>query len=506
MKKPPTIKAPFYEGFLRTHFPGLAERREKSRLGIIEASVKGGVATRLSESWPRTEGTRFQNDLERFETMSARDRGYHCYRNNLVAKTLIDTEVDNVIGDGLNFHPTSSSEEWNREAIDKYYEWLEVANVEGPHRVTGCEMLRGLWTYSRVAGDIGWMHVTRGNESRVQIVPSQNIVTPDADLADRRIKDGILFSRLRRPLAYSVLTYDETTGERDFKWIKADDFNYLPHFGATNAARGETAYAHVFDHLTNFDRYVDGVSLAAWMATVFGIIFKQSNSAKQVAQLSEQYNAAGDLQKAITFEGGQAKYIGTDDEVAQVQAHQPMQQTPDFIRALLRLAGMVFGQPLEAFARDMSTCNFASARIGLIPFYRRCLILGQGTFAPRWSRTTQWWLSRERLRADGDPKKWITPFPVDFKKHEFRSNAWTYTDPVKEAQGDLLELDMETKSPQMVIQERGRDAARILQDWEEWDAARGNRPRRHSTMTRDPAPEAPATPPANKEKTDDDDE
>jgi hypothetical protein len=44
------------------------------------------------------------------------------------------------------------------------------------------------------------------------------------------------------------------------------------------------------------------------------------------------------------------KYIGTDEEVAQVQAHQPMQQTPDFIRAMLRLSV------------SRSTCRWKSSR------------------------------------------------------------------------------------------------------------------------------------------------
>jgi hypothetical protein len=126
------------------------------------------------------------------------------------------------------------------------------------------------------------------------------------------------------------------------------------------------------------------------------------------------------------------KYIGTDEEVAQVQAHQPMQQTPDFIRAMYRMLGQPFDMPLEVIAKDMSTCNFArphrpAAVLPQLPHQGRAV-------RRRWSRTIRWWLSRERTAADGDPKKWKTPFPENYWNHELLVNAWDYTDPVSEAQ------------------------------------------------------------------------
>ncbi len=81
-----------------------------------------------------------------------------------------------------------------------------------------------------------------------------------------------------------------------------------------------------------------------------------------------------------------------------------------------------------------------------------------------------------------------------------RMNAFDYTDPVSEAQSDLLQMDMKTKSPQMVIAERGRDAARILRDWEEWDKQTEDQV--HSTMTRDPMPEPVAPAPVEAPPTD----
>lgn len=480
---------------------------ERAAYRVMEASYKGGISTRTSESWRREDGFRYGTQSDRQQVANARDRAYQAFRNNPVARALVQTETDNVISDGLNYQPGSSSEAWNREAVDRYYEWIDLASVRGADVHSGCELQRYLWSMSRVAGDIGWILVSRGNDSRIQIVPAENIVTPDGKHADKSIYDGIKFDPYGKPLEYYVLSHDERSA-RQFATVQARDFVYLPHMTMPNQSRGETCFITVFDLLAHLDRYVDGVSLAAWMATVMSIIFKQNNASKQFNQLGTLTNSQGNQQKAITFENGMVKYIGTDEDVAQVQAQQPMQQTPEFIRTMLRLIGQPFDMPLEVIAKDMSTVNFASARIGLLPYYRACRTRA-ARFASRWSRTIRWWLSREALRPDGDPRKWTTPFPDDYWKHELLVNAWDYTDPVREAQSDLLQIDMGTKSPQMVIAERGRDAEQIMRERRDWMTATSDMPQVMSTMTRDkaePQEAAPAVEEQNTTEGDDDEQ
>lgn len=491
----------FIDRLVERYAPERQLRRERARIeleqvraakkyfdqfGGFENSYKQGLSTRLSETYTTATGMRFDNESDRAKLRGARDRAYSAYSNNPVAAALVDTETDNVIGDGLNYQPQTGSKEWDKEAKDKYYEWLESCSVRGSDIHPGCSIERLLWSQSRIAGDIGWMLVSRGADSHIQIVPSENIVTPD-DMRQRDsdVRDGIRFDSFGRPKAFFVMTYDDITGRKTFTEIQSRDFVYLPHYTRPTQTRGATCFLTIEDLLAHLDRYVDGVSLAAWMATVMGIIFKQNNSAKQMAALSTLTNSAGDQQKAITFENGMVKYIGTDEEVAQVQPHQPMQQTPDFIRAMFRMIGQPFRMPLEVIAMDMSTCNFASARIGLLPFYRSCRIKG-AFFASHWSRTIRWWLSRERQRDRSDPKRWKTTFPDNYWKHELIVNAWDYTDPVSEAQSDLLQIDMGTKSAFQVISERGRDAEQIIADRKEWAQKTKDLPLVNSTMTRHP--------------------
>jgi capsid protein len=508
-----------------TPFPGAKPRRsvldravswlspkwsaERTAWRKIEASYRGGSATRTSEGYDRSSGYPFGTAGERQEMVQARDRAYQAYRDNPVARTIADTEADNVIGDGLNYQPTTDSEAWNREAKDRYYQWLEDCSVRGPDYESGCEVERTLWSRGRVAGSIGWVLVNAGTperlDQRIQIIPREQIQTPDGKHGDPSIYDGVKFNQLGRPTEFYVLTQDDRLGRRDFVTVPARDFVFMPHTTEPNQVHGPSCYSTIFDLMAHLDRYVDGVSLAAWMATVMGIIFKQNNGAKQLAALGTLTNSQGVQQKAITFERGMVKYIGTDEEVAQVQAQQPMQQTPEFIRTMYRMLGQPFDMPLEVIAKDMSTCNFASARIGLLPFYRTCRIKA-ARFASRWSRTIRWWLSKEAARADDDPKKWVTEFPELYWPHDLLVNAWDYTDPVSEAQADLLQIDMGTKSHKHVISERGRDAEQLLRDNTEWKKKTKDSPPVHSTMTRDQMPEPVAAAPAPAPDDEDDEE
>jgi len=464
----------------------------------MQNSYRGGVPTRTSESFPASTGYTYQSTGDRAQLVSARDRAYNAYRNNPVARTLVQTEADNVIGDGLNYQPSTDSKEWNAEAKDRYYQWLEGASVRGPDIHSGCELQRLLWERSRVAGDVGWVLVSRGSDSFIQVVSAENIRTPDGLYGDPFVYDGIRFDGFGRPTQFYVFVQGERgTPVRHFEPVDARDFVYLPHLTEPNAARGESCFVTIFELLSNLDKYVDAVSLAAWMGAVFGLVFKESTGAKQLSALPYLTSSQGVQQKAVTLENGMIKYVGNADDVVQVDAKQPMVNSDAWIRAMYRMLGQPFDMPLEVIAKDMSTATFASARIGLLPYYRSCRVKA-ARFGTRWSRTIRWWLSRERQRAPDDSKRWKTAFPDNYWDHELLVNAWDYTDPVSEAQSDLLQLDMGTKSHQMVMSERGRDSELVLRERKEWAAKIGDLPDVRSTMTRDPAPdpgEAPAAGP-----------
>jgi capsid protein len=170
-----------------------------------------------------------------------------------------------------------------------------------------------------------------------------------------------------------------------------------------------------------------------------------------------------------------------------------MQQTPDFVRLLLRLIGLPMDMPLELVLYDFSQVNFSSARASLLQFYR-AMRPRQRSFATRaMSRTYRWWLSREV--KNGTFKSLV---PNDFFPHEFMPRGWQWVDPVKEAQAILLQIDAGLTTRQRELKSMGIDPEELLAEQVADMRARdlAKLPPIHSSLTRDPTPE-PVEKPAN---------
>jgi capsid protein len=192
------------------------------------------------------------------------------------------------------------------------------------------------------------------------------------------------------------------------------------------------------------------------------------------------------------MENGSISYIGQDDEIAQVQAVQPMQQTPDFIRAMLRLIGLPMDMPLELVLMDFSEPNFAAAKANLLGFYR-AMTPKQNNFKTRaLSRGYRWWLSREV-----NNNSFTNAPPTDFWAHEFLAHEWTWVDPIEQMQAALLEMDAGLNSRPRIAKKLGRDPDELHEE-QKADMERRKKdklPLLHSSLTRDPTPEPPKEPP-----------
>lgn len=454
---------PFYESFIRRHFPAWSASRESARVRAAAYNTyRGGIETRLDRKWGEEKSHISGTMGERRSAADMRNRARQVDRDNPVARMMLTAEVDNVIADGIYPQAQTDNEAFNREAEERFAAWLDTADIRG--MLSGGDLQRMFWRMCRRDGDGAIILVDRGGQSKLQLAPGDLIKDPPGKSGAKNFADGVETDDVGRPIRFHF-EWESERGLLRRQAVAAQDVIYLAFTDEPLRVRGASCYGTIFTLLDHLDRYIDGVSLAAWMATVFGIVFKQANSQKQFQALGYTTNDAGYQQRAIRVENGMVKYLAPEDEIVQVDAKQPMTQTPDFIRAMIRQIAAAFDMPLEIAARDMSQVNFASARIGLLGFYRACIIK-QGTFVGRaMTRIYQWWISRERKRQElGFDGAFVTPFPARFWPHMFQGRGWDYTDPVSEAQADQLQIDMGIKSPQLCAMERGRDWDSIQAD------------------------------------------
>lgn len=446
----------YLDRMIRAISPEAALRRAEARqrLALLDgytpqSSHRGGLATRTSTPWGRSTSYAGGTFADRINKADRRDRARRVFQEHAIGRSLLQTETDNVVASGLHLQAVTDSKAFNGETEDRWTAWLEVADIRG--MACGSELMRQVYRSPRRDGDGGIVLVDRGGESRLQFIPGDLISTPQDRGGDPLIIDGIEVDSATRPRAFHCL-YATERGTKLWERVPASNFIYLaPVIDDDLGLRGDSCYSQIFPQLDQIDGYIDAVLIAARMAAVFGLLFKEQTAAKTFAGLGTTTNSAGNAQKAVTLENGSLRYIGREDDVVQVQAQQPMQQTPDFIRVICRLLGLPFDMPLELVLKDLSQVNFASARIGLIGYYRACRAK-QRAFIARWDRIYQWWLSREvKLQ------RFSNSAPQDFWRHRFGCEGWDYTDPVSEAQADQLQIDMGIKSHRMAAMERGRD-------------------------------------------------
>lgn len=397
----------------------------------------------------------------RLDLLEMRDRAIAAYENNPVAKSILNTEVTNVVADGYRLQAKAKTPDgtpdknWNAEAQDRWPEFLENADARGV--LDGTQIQTNPYRSMRRDGIGGFVLADRGGDLKLQHIPASKIVTPDGKMGDRSFANGVEVDASLSPVAYHILDLDEF-GKRSFSRIPASNFVcLLPQLDDDLGVMAPSCYSTIFQLLDQLLGYVDGVAVAARLATVFGLLIKSDENPTDFKNLKTLLNSDGTSQRAITLENGMLKLLGSKSDVVQVNAQQPMQQTPAFITTLLRLIGMPFSMPLEIVGNNMSEANFATARVGILGYYRSCYARMK-SYKSDWSQIYKKWIGMEKRRQQlGMSGAFRTPFPDQYLQHHFHSRAWAYTDPIRDPQSDQLQMDMGVKDDYSVCAERGTD-------------------------------------------------
>jgi hypothetical protein len=188
------------------------------------------------------------------------------------------------------------------------------------------------WREPRKDGDGGFILQRQGGYPRLQYIPGDLIRDPlkmPAGQDRREWYDGVRCDPAGRPIEFNVRDVDERGKDTDAP-IAARDFVFLAHRDEPLHVRGSSVYGPIFEELDQIDAYKDAVIIAAigWRASSGSS--KKNRPGTMLGQLGMLPNSEGVQQKAITLENGMLNVMGTDETACQVQAQQPMSQTPDF--------------------------------------------------------------------------------------------------------------------------------------------------------------------------------
>lgn len=437
------------------------------------ASFGGAVQTRLDRSWSDARQTYPFGRDEQFDQNALRNRAINLDRNNVLARSIIDRCVDNVVGEGIQFQAATEDEGWNSQAEELWNEWAESACDS--RRLDSWDALQRLYCrhYMR-DGDAAF--VLR-NDGALQLPEPRILATPPGMVSQTNVVGGVEFVQSDgRPVAFHF----QSGKPNEFVRINARDIVYSRRTTEAGLTRGLAAFSTTARALDQIDGLIEAVICAAEMAAMLALLIKSNNPAGELGALRGTTQTASGTQKNFKLEPAMVKFLQAGEDVTQVTPNQPSQNLNEFLTTMFRRIGLEFGLPLELVTLDFSRTNYSSARASLLQAYRTFRAIQKAMIAA-FKRVYRWRISKF-INEDGLPAR------PDAWKCRAIPPGWAWVDPTKEAQSNLIGLDGGWTTLADICASQGRDFTDVLrQRQRELQALdKAGVPTSRSNMTRDP--------------------
>ena len=470
---------------------GAAERARSARAGdtgmrldlvVLDprASFAGAVKSRVDRPWPTARQTRPFGYDNQFDLISLRHRAIHLDRTNVLARSVIDRCVDNVIGEGIQIQAATNDESWNQDAESLWNDWAEGAC--DARRLDQWNGLQRLYARHYVRdGDACFVLRSDGS---LQLPEPRIMQTPPSMSGQLSIVDGVEFDTVGRPVGFHF----QGAKPSEYVRVEARDVVYARRSTEAGLTRGIAAFATTARDLDQIDGLIEAVICAAEMAAMLALLITTTDQARELGQLRTQVSTASGSKKEFAFEPGMIKYLNPGESVSPVVPAHPSQNLNEFLATMFRRIGLEFGLPLELVTLDFSRTNYSSARAALLQSQKRFRTI-QSEMAAVVKRVYRWrvskWIKEGVLGAR--PDAWLC---------RVIPPSWPWVDPVKEAQANLLGLDGGWTTLAEICASQGRDFVDVLRarqrEIAELDSA--GIPQVHSNMSRDRLSPAGQTP------------
>lgn len=437
----------------------------------------------------------------------ARARSQDAVRNNPWIRRALKLIVSHAIGCGIQPRPKIADKALRSDILARWNDWIAYADADG---ALGFYALQSAMTRARhESGEVFARLVWRRDDSlnvplQIQLLEA-DLLPHGLNKPSPNIRHGIERNAAGQRVAYHF--YRQHPGER---WIVPEPnttirvpaaeilHHYLPD--RPGQLRGAPEGLSALYRARNLDLYESAeLTRKRNKARFSGAIWKENpednpisdvpanpvlNSLQQQlaaveASVAYQANdpdtlaAAAALREQIIVEQEKKTFIDIEDgymlQLAQSERIQLFDGDSgntallDFLRSQLRGIAAGWGVPYELLTGDYADTNDRIMRVVLNVFYRE-LEVQQDHFATQilqpiyaaWLNTA---VLRGALRIPGyfdDPRTW--------QRCEWRPHAWSYVNPLQEAQTKVLKINHGLASRSAVVAEDGWDAEDVDAD------------------------------------------
>jgi lambda family phage portal protein len=426
---------------------------------MASRGYKAGRNTRLFGDRPATGGT-FDSHLDSWQLDTLRRQSRGLYRDNAIARGMIERLVSLVVGPGFTLQATTPDRPWNDAVEDAFGGW---ADSEADYRGRAdLSMLTSMaYRHALIDGDVGFLWTDGG---QLQSIAGERLANPGNRGDTLTMVGGVEMDAGGRAQRYHIHDFNSQGSGIAYgtgRAIDAENFMLVSCPRMLDQTRGEPALAAVMDLIDQLDDLIEATIVANRVAAMFGVLFESAAPDQDLAAMAAAASSAGietdddEIGTKLALEPGMIKTVPPGFKATQIKPEHPSQQFEGIVRQLVRLMGMDLGLPLELAMLDTKESNFSAGRM-IVDLAHRQIAQVQKSLIRSFNRPVY------RNRIGTWIQQGVIAMPSqgagDFwDRHRWQAPPRPHFDREKEAKADILEIDNGLKTRRQAAEERGWD-------------------------------------------------
>ena len=385
-----------------------------------------------------------------------RNRARYEVANSSLARGIVLTLANDVVGAGPRLQMLTNSAELNRAVEAAFSAWQRAAGLAAKlrtmrmARASDGEAFALLVTNPALPGAV---------KLDLSLIEADQVATPDLFISKPGAVDGIRLDPLGNPVAYTVLrdhpgsgsvlaptlAYDAIAAEFILHWFRAD---------RPGQHRGLPDIMPALNLFAVLRRYVAATVLAAELVADQSLVFKTGSPPNgQAATVGD-----GESLPVMEIERGVGMFCPEGWEPFQIKAEQPVLTFVEFRKAIINEIARCLNMPLNVAACDSSDYNYASGRMDHQTYFKSIRVDQIDLEEHILDRVLSAWLT-EAIAAGAMAELANQAAEEISFKHCWFWDGREHVDPAKEANAQAQRLTSNTTT-------LAAEFARAGKDWE----------------------------------------
>lgn len=418
-----------------------------------------GNFDRLNSSWAG--GIMSAEFTDRASRDLIRGRARDLERNSDIMNGVLSAFVRNVIGTGFSLQAKTGKETLNKEIENLFKEWTKAKNCDVTGQQSFTQLLRMAVRRKKVDGGILFKKCyTAGGVVPFKLqaleVDELSLSWTTPKTKGNKVAGGIEFDPYNRPVGfwisqYSIDGYDVATPI----YYDAKDIIFIYSRSRPSQAREISDLTPTLTRVRDVNEFVTAVSVKERIAACLSVFIRKAIPVTGFGRPAAE-NARQPQYMGRKLAPGMITELNAGDDISVVDPKSGSTDAAAFLKLQQRLIGAGQGLSYEATSRDMSQCNYSSARQAGIEdelTYQEDIELIRDRLLVEVYES--FIISAVLSGAVSIPDFWQNK--EKYLKHEWIKGAKKWIDPQKEANATATALASGQKTFAQVTAEGGRD-------------------------------------------------